>query len=397
MLSDEELLRVAGDYGTPLYVFDTRELAARAKRLRSALPPGVGLCYAVKANTFVLAALEPLVDRLEACSPGEHRICRALGVPGEKIVLSGVNKDESTVEDAGASGAPSIVTVESLAQLALVRRVARSRGLRVPVLLRLSSGNQFGLDRADLERAAREAMGDRHLDLRGVQFFSGTQKDSVRRLRREVGRLGDLARGLRDSCGWEVAEIEYGPGLPVAYFEGDETDEDALLDGLAEAVGGLSRAARVTIELGRSLVASCGTYLTRVVDAKEVAGQRYAIVDGGMHQLVYYGQSMAMRRPPVRLLGAAPPEGPEELPWNVCGSLCTTNDILVKRLPLAGLGEGSLLAFSRAGAYCATEGIALFLSRDLPRVALVGADGALELVREGLRTDPLNTPSTRAR
>lgn len=397
MLSDEELLRVAGDYGTPLYVFDTRELAARAKRLRSALPPGVGLCYAVKANTFVLAALEPLVDRLEACSPGEHRICRALGVPGEKIVLSGVNKDESTVEDAVASGAPSIVTVESLAQLALVRRVARSRGLRVPVLLRLSSGNQFGLDRADLERAAREAMGDRHLDLRGVQFFSGTQKDSVRRLRREVGRLGDLARGLRDSCGWEVAEIEYGPGLPVAYFEGDETDEDALLDGLAEAVGGLFRTARVTIELGRSLVASCGTYLTRVVDAKEVAGQRYAIVDGGMHQLVYYGQSMAMRRPPARLLGAAPPEGPEELPWNVCGSLCTTNDILVKRLPLAGLGEGSLLAFSRAGAYCATEGIALFLSRDLPRVALVGADGALELVREGLRTDPLNTPSTRAR
>lgn len=397
MLSDEELMRVAGDYGTPLYVFDTRELAARAKRLRSALPPGVGLCYAVKANTFVLAALEPLVDRLEACSPGEHRICRALGVPGEKIVLSGVNKDESTVEDAVASGAPSIVTVESLAQLALVRRVARSRGLRVPVLLRHSSGNQFGLDRADLERAAREAMGDRHLDLRGVQFFSGTQKDSVRRLRREVGRLGELARGLRDSCGWEVAEIEYGPGLPVAYFEGDETDEDALLDGLAEAVGGLSRTARVTIELGRSLVASCGTYLTRVVDAKEVAGQRYAIVDGGMHQLVYYGQSMAMRRPPVRLLGAAPPEGPEELPWNVCGSLCTTNDILVKRLPLAGLGEGSLLAFSRAGAYCATEGIALFLSRDLPRVALVGADGAPELVREGLRTDPLNTPSTRAR
>lgn len=397
MLSDEELLRVAGDYGTPLYVFDTRELAARAKRLRSALPPGVGLCYAVKANTFVLAALEPLVDRLEACSPGEHRICRALGVPGEKIVLSGVNKDESTVEDAVASGVPSIVTVESLAQLALVRRVARSRGLRVPVLLRLSSGNQFGLDRADLERAAREAMGDRHLDLRGVQFFSGTQKDSVRRLRREVGRLGDLARGLRDSCGWEVAEIEYGPGLPVAYFEGDETDEDALLDGLAEAVGGLSRTVRVTIELGRSLVASCGTYLTRVVDAKEVAGQRYAIVDGGMHQLVYYGQSMAMRRPPVRLLGAAPPEGPEELPWNVCGSLCTTNDILVKRLPLAGLGEGSLLAFSRAGAYCATEGIALFLSRDLPRVALVGADGAPELVREGLRTDPLNTPSIRAR
>ena len=189
MLSDDELLRLADDYGTPLYAFDTRDLAPRVARLRAALPRDVALCYAVKANAFVLPALEPLVERLEVCSPGELRICRALGVPGEKVVLSGVNKDEPTVDDAvGAAGVPSVVTVESASQLALVRRVARARGLRVPVLLRLSSGNQFGLDRADLERAAREATGDPFLELRGVQFFSGTQKGSVRRIRREVAR-----------------------------------------------------------------------------------------------------------------------------------------------------------------------------------------------------------------
>ena len=78
--------------------------------------------------------------------------------------------------------------------------------------------------------------------------------------------------------------------------------------------------------------------------------------------------------------------------WNVCGSLCTVNDILVKRLPLAGLAPGSVLAFGLAGAYCATEGAALFLSRDLPRVVLVGEDGRPALVREGLRTDPVNMP-----
>ena len=226
MLSDDELLRLADDHGTPLYAFDTRDLAPRVARLRAALPRDVALCYAVKANAFVLPALEPLVERLEVCSPGELRICRALGVPGEKVVLSGVNKDEPTVDDAvGAAGVPSVVTVESASQLALVRRVARARGLRVPVLLRLSSGNQFGLDRADLERAAREATGDPFLELRGVQFFSGTQKVSVRRIRREVARLGELACELRDGCGLETAEVEYGPGLPVAYFEGDETDE----------------------------------------------------------------------------------------------------------------------------------------------------------------------------
>ena len=135
-----------------------------------------------------------------------------------------------------------------------------------------------------------------------------------------------------------------------------------------------------------------------VVDAKEVAGQRYAIVDGGVHQLVYYGQSMAMRRPPVRLLGGrSGASGAGEAPWNVCGSLCTTNDILAKQLPLAGLAEGSLLAFSRSGAYCAAEGMALFLSRDLPCVVLVGADGASEIAREGVRTDRFNAPSVSAR
>lgn len=390
MLRDAELRRLADEFGTPLYVFDTRELAPRVERLRSALPEGTGLCYAVKANTFVMGALTPLVDRLEVCSPGELRICRALGLPAGKIVVSGVHKDAETVRDAlSREELPAAVTIESLAQLALVRGVARELGRRVPVLLRLSSGSQFGLDRAELVAAARDLADDPVVELRGIQLFSGTQKTSVKRVRRELAAADGLLLELGDACGRELPELEYGPGLPVAYFDGDELDEDALLAGLSEALGELRCGARVTLELGRSLVADCGTYLTRVVDAKRVGGQRFAIVDGGMHQVVYYGQSMAMRRPPVRLVGEAVGD---ELPWNVCGSLCTTNDILAKQLPLAGVVLGSLLAFDRAGAYCATEGIALFLSRDLPRVVLLSAEGTPELVREGLHTDPLNTP-----
>lgn len=390
MLRDAELRRLADEFGTPLYVFDTRELAPRVERLRSALPEGTGLCYAVKANTFVMGALTPLVDRLEVCSPGELRICRALGLPTGKIVVSGVHKDAPTVRDALSREAlPAAVTIESLAQLSLVRALARERGRRVPVLLRLSSGSQFGLDRAELVAAARDLADDPAVELRGIQLFSGTQKTSVKRVRRELAAADGLLLELGDACGRELPELEYGPGLPVSYFDGDELDEDALLAGLSEALGELRCGARVTLELGRSLVAGCGTYLTRVVDAKRVGEQRFAIVDGGIHQVVYYGQSMAMRRPPARLVDGA---GGEELPWNICGSLCTTNDILAKQLPLAGVRLGSLLAFDRAGAYCATEGIALFLSRDLPRVLLLDAGGAPEIVRECLRTDPLNTP-----
>lgn len=417
MVTETALVRFAEDFGTPLYVFDTRELAPRACRISDALPSGTGLCYAVKANTFVLGALAGLVTRLEVCSPGEQRICRALGVPEAQLVVSGVSKDPAALgEVLSARELPAAVTVESPSQLGLVRSLAAERGRRAPVLLRLSSGNQFGLDRADLLRAARDLADDPYLELRGVQFFSGTQKSSARRLRRELAGLDALMLELGQACGRPLPELEYGPGLPVAYFEGDAVDEEELLAALSEGIEGLSCRARMTLELGRSLVAGCGTYLTRVTDTKTVAGQRYAIVDGGMHQIVYYGQSLAMRRPPVRLLGDPRGEGDGERnlgtcdapgdaagdalglvaadapAWNVCGSLCTVNDILVKQLPLPGLAEGSLLAFARAGAYCATEGMSLFLSRDLPRVVLVGADGAPELVRAGVRTDPLNTP-----
>lgn len=396
MLTDEDLSRLAEGFGTPLYALDARDLAPRVERISDALPGGVRLCYAVKANTFVLGALEPLVSRLEACSPGELRVCRALGLPWGKVVASGVHKDRALLDEALLGPEPpAAVTVESPAQLALVRGRASELGRRVPVLLRLSSGSQFGLDRDDLVRAARAACRDPSLELRGVQFFSGTQKRSGRRLRRELAALDALMGELARACGCELPELEYGPGLPVAYFDGDEVDEAALLGELAEGVGGMTSRARVTLELGRSLVAGCGTYLTRVVDAKRVAGERYAVVDGGAHQIAYYGQTLGMRRPPAWLVGRGGGSARGARPaaeWSVCGSLCTTNDVLARRLPLEGLSEGSLLAFGRAGAYCATEGMALFLSRDLPRVVLVGEGGVPELVREGLRTDPLNTP-----
>lgn len=391
----DDLRDLAGRYGTPLYVFDLVALAGRAETLHAALPAGTGLCFAMKANPFVLSALEPLVDRIEACSPGELRICRAQGVPAEKVVASGVHKDAETVLEA-MSGLrpPAAVTIESAAQLALVRAVARERGARVPALLRLSSGDQFGMGREELAAVAATCLGEAagEVELRGVQFFSGTQKSSPRRLERELGRLGALVGELRDELGWDAPEVEYGPGLPVAYFESDAFDEAALLAALGGAIEGAGLAGRITLEVGRSLVACCGAYLTRVVDAKEVAGQRYAIVDGGVHHIAYYGQSMAMRRPPLRHLGAG--DGGGELPWNVCGSLCTVNDILAKQVGLRGLAVGDLLAFERAGAYCPMEGMALFLSRDLPAVALVGPRGA-ELVRDHLRTDPLNAPPPR--
>ena len=288
------------------------------------------------------------------------------------------------------------MTIESRAQLGLVREAARASGRCLPVLLRLASGSQFGLDRASLVGAARELAAAGEVELVGLQLFSGTQKTSQRRVRRELEALDALACEIGESCGRSVPLVEYGPGLPVAYFEGEDVGEPLLLEGLSEALGAMRFGGDVVLELGRSLVASCGTYLTSVVDAKEVAGQRYAIVDGGMHHLVYYGRSMALRRPLCHTLPPRP-GGPacEAGTWSVCGSLCSTNDVLAKQVPFEALGVGTVLAFERAGAYCATEGMSLFLSRDLPRVVGVGQDGAPRLLRDVVPTSPLNAPRER--
>ena len=463
-LSDDVLGNVAQRFGTPLYVFDERALAERTAFLRASLPQSIGLCYAMKANTFVLPQLSPLVDRVEVCSPGEYRICRSVGVPQDKLVISGVHKDEATVAAALTDAAqPATVTIESEAQMRRVDQLAQRFGLRVPVLLRLTSANQFGLDACKERELVGRYLRSPHIELRGIQYFSGTQKTSAKRIGREIEKLDRFLASLEQECGWRAPEFEYGPGLPVAYFDADAFDERILLTQVGRHLQEMSFTGDVILEVGRSLVASCGTYLTSVVDAKCNCGQRYAIVDGGTHQLVYFGQSMAMRQPPCRLLrpgapgeaGAArdraacehaagspaadtrttcdhvagdpaadtpaaddnpatheraasapashtraacdglpsAPDSEREL-WNVFGSLCTVNDVLAKQMPLCGLREQDVLAFSNAGAYCATEGIALFLSRDLPRVVVLDRAGEPRLVRDALRTDPLNTPSS---
>lgn len=423
---DHTLQALAERFGTPLYVFDERELACRVRNLRGAFPASTGLCFAIKANPFILPALVPLVERLEACSPGEYRICRSLDVPNERIVVSGVHKDRATVEAAlSQARLPAAITIESPAQLELVLAVAEEQDVTAPLLLRLTSGNQFGLDRETLMELVPALREHPHADVHGIQYFSGTQKTSPRRIQRELDKLAALLEDLQRLCSWMPRELEYGPGLPIAYFEGDAFDEDALLAAVSTMLSSLPFDGQVTLELGRSIAASCGTYLTRVVDAKVNAGQRYAIVDGGIHHLTYYGQSMAMKQPPCRVLDAPKPDAPGPTTdagggtasaaaaegggtasapapdttrppdtWALCGSLCTVNDLLAKQLALGDLTVGDVLAFEKAGAYCMTEGISLFLSRDLPAVATIDGTGRAALVRPHTPTDPLNTPAS---
>ncbi len=389
---NQALNRLLQENKTAFYVFDIEKLKARIAHLQAALPPEVVLCYAVKANTFITKELIDTIHRFEVCSPGEAEICRAVGVPSENMVISGVYKTPEVMEAMVADpGFHPIYTVESLEQYELFRRLAKQYGRTLPLLLRLTNGSQFGINKGDIEAIVARRGETPEVDILGIQFFSGTQKTSLKKLKREVGKLDDLLTLLEEKYGFVAQELEYGPGFPVSYFQSDELDEAELLSGFSELLHDMTHHPKITLELGRSIAASCGTYYTHIVDLKRNQEQNYALVDGGMHHLVYFGQHMAMKQPFFHVCGK------EELPatdqWNVCGSLCSMNDVMTKQSPLPDLALGDVLAFENAGAYCMTEGISLFLSRDIPAVYLLLENGTAVQVRKAFDTATLNQPN----
>lgn len=372
-----------------VYVFDADVLRERTAKIRAAMPENVSLCYAVKANTFIIKELIGSVDRFEICSPGEERICERLGVPSEMMVISGVYKTPSVIEKTVADkGFAGTFTVESLLQFEQLCEYSQKYGSNIRVLLRLTNDSQFGINEEDIENIISRRTEYGNVEFSGIQYFSGTQKTSVKKLRREIEKLDAFLACLGEKYGYVAKELEYGTGFPVSYYEGEDFDEDDYFAEFSEMLCGMKTKVHITLEIGRSIAASCGKYFTHIVDTKCNKGQNYALCDGGMHQIVYFGQYMAMKRPSMSLYSKAP-QGDKK--WNVCGSLCSMNDIIVKEAPLGEIEAGDVLCFNNTGAYCPTEGMSLFLSRDIPAVYIISR-GKISEVRKAFETCALNTP-----
>lgn len=388
MLEDKIIKDVLRRQMTPCYIFDTQVLKERIQYIKDRLPRNLKLCYAIKANPFVTKSAAEVAERVELCSPGEVKISLKAGVDPQRMVISGVYKTPAYIEWLARTYPDiGVYTVESMEQLALLFKAGKENRRTIPVLLRLTSGNQFGLDEEEIFSIIRDRDLYKEIDIRGIQYFSGTQKGTVRRIERELIKLDALCTRLKEEEGFIVKELEYGGGFFVSYFQEEKFDEESYLSDIAALFTPLCEKMQVVLELGRSIAAPCGTYVTRVADVKKNRGQSYVIVDGGIHQLVYYGQTMAMKHPYIRQWGKD--ISGETMDCAICGSLCTVNDILVKQSPLYDPRIGDVLLFERAGAYSMAEGIALFLSREIPPVYLVGRDRELRQVRAQIPVDSL--------
>lgn len=374
---------------TPSFVFDIDALIERVNGIKSLLVHGEKLCYAIKANPFLVNDLKDVVDCFEICSTGEFRIAMRAGIPHEKVVLSGVYKEEGDIREiVGICKDKATYTVESPSQFHLLEKVANEYRLTLDVILRLSSGNQFGMDENTI--LGLFSTEQNALKIKGIQYYSGTQKKRDKILK-EIESIVDFANKL-EASGNTIERIEYGPGLRVAYFEGDEeVDEKAAIEEVSKAFAKSDNKREIVYEAGRFIAAYCGKYYTSIVDIKNTNGTQFCIVDGGINHLNYYGQTMAMKKPHIRQFSSdfAEKKDGEKQPCTICGSLCTVSDVLVKALPLKDVQTGDILEFARTGAYTVSEGIYLFLSRDMPRI-YKKKEGKITLVRDVFCTDTLN-------
>ena len=387
-MQEQNIEKILKNYNTPIYIFDIDKLKQRIQFLRDNLTNRLELCYAIKANTFIVKEINDDVERFEVCSPGEYSICEESNITPEKIVISGVYKTPSVIDYMITSNKKiGRYTVESLEQLKLLDELSKKHNIKLNVLLRLTSGNQFGINEEDIEDIISKKDSYTNLYFEGIQYFSGTQKRTNKRLQKEIDYIDEFLLRLQEKYNYVADELEFGTGFPVHYFQGEEFNEQEFLKEFSNGIDNMKYKGKIVIELGRSIAASCGYYITKVVDKKTNKGQNYAIVDGGIHHLVYYGQTMAMKFPHLDIYPARNDKNTED--WNLMGSLCTINDIIIKQYPVNNLQIGDLFIFKNTGAYCMTEGISLFLSRELPQVALLKNDN-LNLVRDAFKTYTLN-------
>ena len=401
--------RAADKFGTPLYVYSAGTILDHYRRLDAALAPLDHLiCYAVKANSngAILKLLADAGAGFDIVSGGElFRVLKAGGTAA-KCTFAGVGKSREEIEYALAEGVLSF-NVESEAELERIDRIARSKGVKAPIALRVNpdvdagthryvstgrSENKFGigLDRvaAVYEHAARLP----NLSIRGVQMHIGSQITDAAPFAEAIAKVAPLIEELKQRYPLEFFSVGGGIGIVYesSFASGSRdwwTEKDrvaatmtlplTIADYAAAIVPPLREIGlRVLLEPGRLLVGNAGVLLTRVRYLKQAAQKKFVIVDAGMNDLI----RPALYQSYHEIVPVREPSDKARESVDVVGPVCESGDFFAQDRELPPVNEGELLALMSAGAY----GFAMasnYNSRPLPAEVLVQGD-RFSLIRQ---------------
>jgi diaminopimelate decarboxylase len=355
---------IAAAVGTPFYVYSTATLTRHYRLFTEALSPLPHLvCFAIKSlsNVAVLKTLGNLGAGMDVVSGGEYLRAKAAGVPGDRIVFSGVGKTREEMWLALTGGIRQF-NVESEPEMRALSEVASSLGLTAPITVRVNPDvdakthekiatgkkeNKFGIPIARASEVYAEAAHLPGLRVIGIDVHIGSQLTELEPFEQAYLKVADLTRQLRAE-GHTITRLDLGGGLGIPYTRSNEapplpTDYGALIK---RTVGDLG--CEIEIEPGRLISGNAGILVSKVIYVKNGEGRDFLILDAAMNDLVrpsMYGAHhdiVPVAEPPV----AAPTQE-----FDVVGPVCETSDTFAKGRDLPLVTEGDLVAFRSAGAY----------------------------------------------
>jgi diaminopimelate decarboxylase len=384
------LATIAEAVGTPFYCYSSAAIAGSFEEFRSAFAGQKALIsYAMKANSnqAVLTTLAELGAGMDVVSEGELRRARAAGVPGERIIFSGVGK---TLAEMNLALAENIFcfNVESEPELEALSRVASARGAVAPIAIRVNpdvdarthakiatgkSENKFGvpISRArDVYAYARTLPG---LSVRGVDMHIGSQVTDLQPFDDAFALLAEFVQALR-ADGHPIEHVDLGGGLGIAYRNDNNPppSPEAYAKVVAKRTAALG--CQVILEPGRAIVGNAGALVASVIYLKTGENRRFVIVDAAMNDLVrptlYDAHHEIL---PIK----EPGQDAYLMRSDVVGPVCESGDYLALDRDLPGLAAGDLVAVMSAGAYGAVQAGTYNTRLLVPEVLVKGAEYAI--------------------
>ena len=387
---DVALPALAEAVGTPFYCYSTATLTRHYRVFADAFADRDALvCYAMKANSnqAVLKTLGDLGAGMDIVSGGELRRALAAGVPGERIVFSGVGK---TREEMAAALEARILcfNVESEPELEALSDVAAAKGVRAPVSIRVNpdvdakthrkistgrSENKFGIPISRAREVYAMAARLPGLEITGVDTHIGSQITDLEPFDNATQLLAELARDLLAE-GHKLRHIDLGGGLGIPYREGDPPPPDPRA--YAEVIGRHTRdlGLKLIFEIGRLICGNAGILVTRVIYVKHGDGKTFVVVDAAMNDLIR--PTLYDAHHDIKPVVESPANVARVLA-DVVGPVCESGDYLALDRDMPQVAAGDLLAVMTAGAYGAVQSGTYNTRPLVPEVMVNGADYAI--------------------
>ncbi len=387
---DVDLRQIAAEVGTPFYCYSTATLTRHYRVFTEAFIGRDALvCYSMKGNSnqAVVKTLAGLGAGMDIVSGGELRRALAAGVPGERIVFSGVGK---TREEMSAALDANILcfNVESEPEMEALSEVALSKGRQAPISIRVNpdvdakthrkistgrSENKFGVPISRAREVYAHAARLRGLAIIGVDTHIGSQITELEPFDNATQLLAELARDLM-ADGYRLRHMDLGGGLGIPYREEDPPPPDPRA--YAEVIGRHTKnlGLKLIFEIGRMIAGNAGILVTRVIYVKQGEGKTFLVVDAGMNDLIrptLYDAHHDIK--PV----VEPAPDARSVVADVVGPVCESGDYLAHDRALPPLREGDLLAVMTAGAYGAVQSGTYNTRPLVPEVMVNGADYAV--------------------